>query len=89
MIIGQDKLLVLTPDLVQSYEFNWENENKTSLPLVQHNPVAYRRYKSFSISEENTNNNLRYIAFSLSNSTIKICNLSNGYNFLDLYNSNE
>ncbi|XP_060875475.1 apoptotic protease-activating factor 1-like [Metopolophium dirhodum] len=87
---GQDKMLVMTPNLVRSYEFNWENENKTSLPtLVYPKPVGYRHYKLSSISEENTYNNFRYIAFSLSNSTIKICDLSNGYNFLDLYNSNE
>lgn len=90
MIIGQDKMLVMTPNLVRSYEFNWENENKTSLPpLVYPKPVGYRHYKLSSISEENTSNNFQYIAFSLSNSTIKICDLSNGYNFLDLYNSNE
>jgi len=90
MIIGQDKMLVMTPNVVRSYEFNWEDDNKTSVPSIIHpNAVAYRHYKLSSISEENTNNNFRYIAFSLSNSTIKICDLSNGYNFLDLYNSNE
>lgn len=87
---GKNKMLVMTPNLMQSYDFNWENENKTSPPpLVYSTPIGYRHYKLSSISEENTNNHFRYIAFSLSNSTIKICDLSNGYNFLDLYNSNE
>ncbi|XP_026822292.1 apoptotic protease-activating factor 1-like [Rhopalosiphum maidis] len=86
---GQDKMLVMTPTLLQSYDFNWENEKKTTPPLVYPKPIGYRQYKLISISEENTNNFSRYIAFSLSNSTIKICDLSNGYNFLDLYNSNE
>jgi len=83
-------MLVMTPNLVRSYEFNWENENKTSPPpIVYPTPVGSRHYNLSSISEENTINHFRYIAFSLSNSTIKICDLSNGYNFLDLYNSNE
>jgi len=83
-------MLVMTPNLMQSYDFNLENANKTSPPpLVYPTPIGYRHYKLSSISEENTNNHFRYIAFSLSNSTIKICDLSNGYNFLDLYSSNE
>jgi len=83
-------MLVMTPNLLHSYEIYWENVNKTSLPLiVSPQPIGYRQHKLSSISEENTTNNCRYIAFSLSNSTIKICDLSYGYNFLDLYNSNE
>lgn len=82
-------MLVMTPTLLQIYDFNWENEQKTAPPLVYPQPIGYRQYKLISISEENTNNFSRYTAFSLSNSTIKICDLSNGYNFLDLYNSNE
>jgi len=82
-------MLVMTPNIVHSYKFNWKNENKTLPPVVYPKPIGYRHYKLSSISEENANNYSRYIAFSLSNSTIKICDLSNGYNFLDLYNSNE
>ncbi|CAH1736793.1 unnamed protein product [Aphis gossypii] len=86
---GHDKIMVMTPNLLQIYDFNLENEQKTEPPIVYPQPIGYRQYKLISISEENTNNFSRYTAFSLSNSTIKICDLSNGYNFLDLYNSNE
>lgn len=89
LFIGQDKIMVMTPTLLQIYDFNLENEQKTAPPVVYPQPIGYRQYKLISISEENTNNFSRYTAFSLSNSTIKICDLSNGYNFLDLYNSNE
>uniref|UniRef100_A0A2H8TPT9 Apoptotic protease-activating factor 1 n=1 Tax=Melanaphis sacchari TaxID=742174 RepID=A0A2H8TPT9_9HEMI len=86
---GQDKMLVMTPTFMQIYCFNWKDEKKTAPPLVYPKPIGYRQYKLISISEENTNNHTRYIAFSLSNSTIKVCDLFTGYNFLDLYNSNE
>jgi len=81
--------MVMTPFLLQIYDFNWKNEQKTATPVVNPEPIGYQQYKLISISQEKTNNFSRYTAFSLSNSTIKICDLSNGYDILDLYNSNE
>lgn len=82
-------MLVMTPNVLTTYQFNWENINDRLRPIDYPQPIGSRRYKMSSISEENTSNSSRYIAFSLNNSTIQICDLSNGYNFLDLNNSHE
>lgn len=82
-ILGKDKLLVLTPTSVNCYQFEWDNSlSSVDFPQL----IGYQHFMLSSISEMNTNllNNSRYIAFSLINCTIQICDLSSGYNFLEL-----
>lgn len=65
------------------YQFNWHDTTR-----LENHPqkIGYQSFKLYSISEEYTNNinKSRYVAFSLSNCTIQICDLSTGYNFLNL-----
>lgn len=73
----------MTPEKMQPYQLNWENSSRL---LEYPQPIGYNLYKVSSISEEHTTtiNKSRFIAFSLSNYTIKICDLSTGYNLLDI-----
>lgn len=75
--------MVLTPTTVTCYQYEWDN-SLSLLDLPQ--PIGYQQFTLSSISKMNTNllNNTRYIAFSLINCTIQICDLSSGYNFLEL-----
>lgn len=73
----------MTPKKVDYYQLDWGK----SLRLMEYpQPIGYQHFKLSSISEEHAGviNNSRYIAFGLSNCTIKICDLITGYNFLDL-----
>lgn len=84
MILGDYNLLILTQENVACYKFDWDK----SFERIRDYPkrIGYERFKLFSISEEHTNNSndSRYVALSLSNCTIQICDLWTGYNFLDL-----
>lgn len=65
------------------YKFDWDK----SVRIMDYpKPIGYERFKLFSISEEHMNktNDSRYVALSLNNCTIQICDLWTGYNFLDL-----
>lgn len=75
----------MTPNKVKCYYFNWNTFERINECFK---PVNKQHYKSFSISEElsNETDNSRYFAFSLSNCTIQICNSWTGYNYLDLNN---
>lgn len=67
------------------YQFDWhEAEHLVNYPQQ----INYQQFKLFSISEEHPNNinESRFIACSLNNCTIQICELSTGFNFLDLSN---
>lgn len=67
------------------YQFKWDEPIRL-VEEEEHPTISYRYFHLFSISESYTSktNNSRYIAFSLSNSTIKICDLLTGNNVLDL-----
>jgi len=83
VFIGDDKILVMTPKKLGHYQFKWDEP----ISLVEHPyPICYQYFQLSSISEMYTSktNNSRYIAFSLTNCTIKICDLLTGFNFLDI-----
>jgi len=74
----------MTANKVQCHQFSW-----TGLKRIDEysQPISKQHYKFFSISEDYKGkqiNNFRYLAFSLSNSTIQICNSLTGYNYLEL-----
>lgn len=74
----------MTPNKVQCYQFSW-----TELKSIDEYPqqLSKQHYKFFSISEDYKGkqiNSFRYLAFSLSNCTIQICNSLTGYNYLEL-----
>lgn len=76
----------MTPNKVKCYHLNWNTFERINEYL---RPIHKQHYKSFSIFEDelsNQTNNSPYLAFSLSNCTIQICNYLTGYNYLDLNN---
>lgn len=77
-------MLVMTPFKVEPYSCKWDKSERFD---DDQQPISKQQYKLLSISDDclrNTINNPRYIAFSLSNCTIQICNSLTGYNYLDL-----
>lgn len=66
----------------------WTDSRKLTKLMEYPQPIGYQNYKMFSILDQYTYkiNQMGYIAISLSNNTIQICDLSNGYNFLQLNN---
>lgn len=76
----------MTPEKMQTYKLNWERSSRL---LEYPQPIGYNLYKVSAISEEYTStiNKSQFVAFSLSNYTIKICDLSTGYNLLDINDS--
>lgn len=83
MFLGDYNLLILTQDKISSYKFDWDEPIRI---IDYQKSTISKLYKLFSISEEHTNkkNDSRYVALSLSNCTIQICDLWTGYNFLEL-----
>lgn len=69
---------------MQTYQLFWDKSLRLKSPLPH--PKGYQDYILSAVSEDYTTiaNHPRYVAFSLSNFTIQICDLDSGYNFLDL-----
>lgn len=78
----------MTSNELGYYNIIWD-EHISCLKYQYHK--GYPHLKCPSISEEYTSKikDSRFLAFNLNNSTIKICDLLTGYNFLDLNSSNQ
>ncbi|VVC32819.1 Hypothetical protein CINCED_3A002930 [Cinara cedri] len=84
---GDDKLVVMSQNKIACYQLWTDDQNLKEL-MEYPQPIGYQNYKMFSILDRYPGkiNNNGYIAIGLSNNTIQICDLSNGYNFLHLNN---
>lgn len=87
LFIGDNKILVMSLNKLACYQL-WNDTQVLTKLMDYPQPIGYQNYKTFSILNRYTSkiNQMGYVAISLSNNTIQVCDLSNGYNLLHLNN---